>query len=128
MTDKKFLTKLRDSKTNLVEEQEKYSKELMENKEFKKAKKLISKFEKKQGRRPRILITKVGQDGHDRGSKVIATGFADIGFDVDLGSLFQTPWPRRWNSFQKTQPLNSLFIMMKWLNMEIDCLVKDKNL
>jgi len=68
-----------------------YSKELMENQEFKKAKKLISKFEKKQGRRPRILITKVGQDGHDRGSKVIATGFADIGFDVDLGSLFQTP-------------------------------------
>ena len=48
-------------------------------------------FEKKYGRRPRILVAKMGQDGHDRGSKVIATGFADMGFDVDIGPLFQTP-------------------------------------
>src|SRR5690606_24680850 len=50
-----------------------------------------SEFVAKQGRRPRILVVKLGQDGHDRGSKVIATGLADIGFDVDVGPLFQTP-------------------------------------
>merc|ERR1712025_1202294 len=48
-------------------------------------------FEDKEGRRPRILVAKMGQDGHDRGAKVIATGFADLGFDVDIGPLFQTP-------------------------------------
>jgi methylmalonyl-CoA mutase len=48
-------------------------------------------FAKKEGRRPRILIAKLGQDGHDRGAKIIATGFADVGFDVDIGPLFQTP-------------------------------------
>ena len=48
-------------------------------------------FTKKEGRRPRILVAKMGQDGHDRGSKVIATSFADLGFDVDIGPLFQTP-------------------------------------
>ena len=68
-----------------------YSNQLMENKEFKKAKKQVLNFEKREGRRPRILIAKVGQDGHDRGSKIIATGFSDVGFDVDLGALFQTP-------------------------------------
>jgi len=49
------------------------------------------KFESEHGRRPRILVAKLGQDGHDRGQKVIATSFADLGFDVDVGSLFQTP-------------------------------------
>ena len=48
-------------------------------------------FEQKEGRRPRIMIAKMGQDGHDRGAKVIATSFADLGFDVDIGPLFQTP-------------------------------------
>ncbi len=48
-------------------------------------------FEKQQGRRPRILVAKMGQDGHDRGQKVLATAFADLGFDVDVGPLFQTP-------------------------------------
>jgi methylmalonyl-CoA mutase len=48
-------------------------------------------FEKREGRRPRILIAKMGQDGHDRGAKVVATGYADLGFDVDIGPLFQTP-------------------------------------
>merc|ERR1711881_622954 len=48
-------------------------------------------FEAKEGRRPRIMVSKMGQDGHDRGAKVIATGFADLGFDVDVGPLFQTP-------------------------------------
>merc|ERR1711881_56587 len=48
-------------------------------------------FEAKEGRRPRIMVSKMGQDGHDRGAKVIATGFADLGFDVDVGPMFQTP-------------------------------------
>ena len=54
-------------------------------------KKLVREFEELEGRRPRILIAKMGQDGHDRGQKVIATAFADLGFDVDIGPLFQTP-------------------------------------
>ena len=61
------------------------------NEEFKKAQELSDRFAKKVGRRPRIMIAKLGQDGHDRGAKVIATSFADIGFDVDIGPLFQTP-------------------------------------
>jgi methylmalonyl-CoA mutase len=59
--------------------------------EFEKARRLTAEFEKAEGRRPRILVAKMGQDGHDRGSRVIATAFADIGFDVDIGPLFQTP-------------------------------------
>src|SRR5690606_30897639 len=58
---------------------------------FEKAIELADKFAKLEGRRPRIMIAKMGQDGHDRGAKVIATSFADIGFDVDMGPLFQTP-------------------------------------
>ena len=56
-----------------------------------KVSKLVDEFEANDGRRPRILIAKMGQDGHDRGQKVIASGFADLGFDVDIGPLFQTP-------------------------------------
>ena len=52
---------------------------------------LIRRFEAREGRRPRILVAKMGQDGHDRGAKVVATAFADLGFDVDVGPLFQTP-------------------------------------
>jgi methylmalonyl-CoA mutase len=59
--------------------------------EFRKAVELVNAFEEAEGRRPRILVAKMGQDGHDRGAKVIATAFADIGFDVDMGPLFQTP-------------------------------------
>ena len=59
--------------------------------EFTKAREMVNAFEAEEGRRPRILIAKMGQDGHDRGSKVIATAFADLGFDVDIGPLFQTP-------------------------------------
>ena len=51
----------------------------------------INKFAEEQGRRPRVMISKLGQDGHDRGAKVVATAFADLGFDVDMGPLFQTP-------------------------------------
>jgi len=58
---------------------------------FQKASELTEKFAKKEGRRPRIMIAKMGQDGHDRGAKVVATGYADCGFDVDMGPLFQTP-------------------------------------
>ena len=59
--------------------------------EFKTAQRMVVEFEREEGRRPRILVAKMGQDGHDRGAKVIATAFADIGFDVDIGPLFQTP-------------------------------------
>ena len=59
--------------------------------DFKEAKRLTDLFEKKEGRRPRIMIAKMGQDGHDRGAKVCATGYADCGYDVDMGPLFQTP-------------------------------------
>jgi methylmalonyl-CoA mutase len=68
-----------------------YSAESMNDEEFKKARRMAVEFEKAEGRRPRILVAKMGQDGHDRGSKVVATAFADIGFDVDIGPLFQTP-------------------------------------
>ena len=68
-----------------------YSSQIMENEDYKMASKLVEKFEKLDGRRPRIMIAKMGQDGHDRGAKVVATSFADIGFDVDIGPLFQTP-------------------------------------
>ena len=68
-----------------------YSSETMDNPEFKKACELADKFAATSGRRPRIMIAKMGQDGHDRGAKVVATGYADIGFDVDMGPLFQTP-------------------------------------
>jgi methylmalonyl-CoA mutase len=68
-----------------------YSKEISMDKEFLKAKEMADTFAELDGRRPRIMIAKMGQDGHDRGAKVIATGFADMGFDVDIGPLFQTP-------------------------------------
>ena len=61
------------------------------NEDFQIARKKTDEFAEKQGRRPRILVAKIGQDGHDRGAKIIATAFADIGFDVDIGPLFQTP-------------------------------------
>ena len=67
-----------------------YSKEIKKDMSFEKAKKLADKFSKNEGRRPRIMIAKIGQDGHDRGAKVVATGYADLGFDVDIGPLFQT--------------------------------------
>ncbi len=68
-----------------------YSSSIKNNEEFKQALKLSDEFAELDGRRPRIMIAKMGQDGHDRGAKVIATSFADIGFDVDVGPLFQTP-------------------------------------
>jgi len=68
-----------------------YSSESKDNDSFKKACELADKFASIEGRRPRIMIAKMGQDGHDRGAKVVATGYADIGFDVDIGPLFQTP-------------------------------------
>lgn len=68
-----------------------YSSETKDNESFKQAVELSDKFAELEGRRPRIMIAKMGQDGHDRGAKVVATGYADIGFDVDMGPLFQTP-------------------------------------
>ncbi|MDU4960779.1 MAG: methylmalonyl-CoA mutase [Sporomusaceae bacterium] len=68
-----------------------YSSEFADEDEIKEVRKLADSFEAKEGRRPRIMIAKMGQDGHDRGAKVISTAFADMGFDVDIGPLFQTP-------------------------------------
>ena len=68
-----------------------YSSEAKDNDDFAKAQELCKQFAEKEGRQPRIMIAKMGQDGHDRGAKVVATGYADIGFDVDMGPLFQTP-------------------------------------
>jgi methylmalonyl-CoA mutase len=68
-----------------------YSKEIKDDESFKKARALADQFAEQDGRRPRIMIAKMGQDGHDRGAKVVSTGYADVGFDVDIGPLFQTP-------------------------------------
>ncbi|NPA67263.1 MAG: methylmalonyl-CoA mutase [Chlorobi bacterium] len=68
-----------------------YSSESKNDMSFEKAKEMANKFAEQEGRRPRIMIAKMGQDGHDRGAKVVSTGYADIGFDVDIGPLFQTP-------------------------------------
>ena len=68
-----------------------YSSEVKNDAQFEQAKKMVAEFAKKEGRQPRIMIAKLGQDGHDRGAKVVATGYADCGFDVDMGPLFQTP-------------------------------------
>jgi methylmalonyl-CoA mutase len=68
-----------------------YSSEYKSDKDYEEAKALVARFAEKEGRQPRIMIAKMGQDGHDRGAKVVSTGYADIGFDVDIGPLFQTP-------------------------------------
>ncbi|MDH3796217.1 MAG: methylmalonyl-CoA mutase family protein, partial [Flavobacteriaceae bacterium] len=68
-----------------------YAKEVKEDKTFIQARQMADTFAKSEGRRPRIMVAKMGQDGHDRGAKVVATGYADLGFDVDIGPLFQTP-------------------------------------
>jgi methylmalonyl-CoA mutase len=68
-----------------------YSKEVKQDPTFQKARDMADRFAQLEGRRPRIMIAKMGQDGHDRGAKVVATGYADVGFDVDIGPLFQTP-------------------------------------
>ncbi|MGX1929406.1 methylmalonyl-CoA mutase [Flagellimonas sp. 2504JD4-2] len=68
-----------------------YSKEIKNDESFENARQMADDFAMEEGRRPRIMIAKMGQDGHDRGAKVVATGYADLGFDVDIGPLFQTP-------------------------------------
>lgn len=68
-----------------------YAANMSKNEDFEKARRLADAFAEQEGRRPRIMVAKLGQDGHDRGAKVIATAFADLGFDVDIGPLFQTP-------------------------------------
>ena len=68
-----------------------YMHEAAQDENFKQARELSDRFAELEGRRPRIMVAKMGQDGHDRGAKVIATSFADLGFDVDIGPLFQTP-------------------------------------
>ncbi len=68
-----------------------YSSEYKSDKDFEEAKAMVARFAEKEGRQPRIMIAKIGQDGHDRGAKVVSTGYADLGFDVDIGPLFQTP-------------------------------------
>ena len=73
---------------------------------------LVAEFERRDGRPPRILVAKVGQDGHDRGQKVIASAFADLGFDVDVGPLFQTPGEAA--KLAIDEPLNQLGNVAKW--------------
>jgi methylmalonyl-CoA mutase len=68
-----------------------YSSEYKSDDDLKEARALVARFAEKEGRQPRIMIVKLGQDGHDRGAKVVSTGYADLGFDVDIGPLFQTP-------------------------------------
>jgi methylmalonyl-CoA mutase len=68
-----------------------YSSESKDDEKYQKARELVKKFAEEEGRQPRIMIAKMGQDGHDRGAKVVSTGYADLGFDVDIGPLFQTP-------------------------------------
>ena len=68
-----------------------YSSEVKNDDEFETAKRMVAEFARKEGRQPRIMVAKLGQDGHDRGAKMVATGYADCGFDVDMGPLFQTP-------------------------------------
>ena len=68
-----------------------YSSEFGEKMEIETVRRMADEFEQQEGRRPRIMVAKIGQDGHDRGAKVVATAFADLGFDVDIGPLFQTP-------------------------------------
>ena len=68
-----------------------YSSEYKSDNDFAEARAMAIRFAEKEGRQPRIMIAKIGQDGHDRGAKVVSTGYADIGFDVDIGPLFQTP-------------------------------------
>src|SRR5690606_17151019 len=68
-----------------------YAKEVNKDTNFEKARALADRFAEQDGRRPRIMIAKMGQDGHDRGAKVVASGYAVIGFDVDIGALFQSP-------------------------------------
>ncbi|NJO02518.1 MAG: methylmalonyl-CoA mutase, partial [Bacteroidia bacterium] len=68
-----------------------YATEVSDDENFRTAQQMADRFAELEGRRPRILVAKMGQDGHDRGAKVIATSFADLGFDVDIGPLFQTP-------------------------------------
>ena len=78
-------------KANHTSFQKVYSSMMQDDEDFLKAKELVKDFDKKNGRHPRILVAKLGQDGHDRGANVIATGFSDLGFDVDISPLFQTP-------------------------------------
>jgi methylmalonyl-CoA mutase len=68
-----------------------YASEYKSDKDLEEAKALVARFAAREGRQPRIMVAKMGQDGHDRGAKVVSTGYADIGFDVDIGPLFQTP-------------------------------------
>ena len=68
-----------------------YAASMSNNQDFEKARQMADEFAELEGRRPRIMVAKLGQDGHDRGAKIIATAFADLGFDVDIGPLFQTP-------------------------------------
>ena len=68
-----------------------YSSGYKQDNDLNEARALVARFAEKEGRQPRIMVAKMGQDGHDRGAKVVSTGYADIGFDVDIGPLFQTP-------------------------------------
>ena len=87
-----------------------YSSETKKDADFMRACELTEKFAKKEGRQPRIMIAKMGQDGHDRGAKVVATGYADCGFDVDMGPLFQTPAEAAKDAVEKRRACIGCFV------------------
>ena len=91
-----------------------YSNELMNDENYIKALDLAKQFESKSGRRPRIMIAKMGQDGHDRGAKIVATSFADIGFDVDVGPLFQTPFEAAKQAIENHDHIIGISSLAEW--------------
>jgi methylmalonyl-CoA mutase len=104
-----------------------YAKEMDNNLVFEKARKLSDNFAKLDGRRPRILVAKLGQDGHDRGAKIIATSFADLGFDVDIGPLFQTPKEAAWQAIDNDVHIIGVSSLAAGHNTLIPLLIKELN-
>ncbi len=102
-----------------------YAKEMENNLTFEKARLMSDNFAKLDGRRPRILVAKIGQDGHDRGAKIIATSFADLGFDVDIGPLFQTPKEAAWQAIDNDVHIIGVSSLAAGHNTLIPLLIKE---
>ncbi len=102
-----------------------YAKEMKNNTNFEKARALSNQFAALDGRRPRILVAKIGQDGHDRGAKIIATSFADLGFDVDIGPLFQTPKEAAWQAIDNDVHIIGVSSLAAGHNTLIPLLIKE---
>ena len=91
-----------------------YAREIKNDGPFKKAQALTNEFAELEGRRPRIMVAKMGQDGHDRGAKVVSTSFADLGFDVDIGPLFQTPAEAAKQAVENDVHILGSFLFSRW--------------